>query len=59
MNFTFGEKYESTKGLLPLLLCMKQTQILAALFRVNAIDPVCKKGNSPLLYKDCLTSTIF
>lgn len=59
MNFSFCKKYESTKGLLPLLLCMNQTKIFAVLFRVNTIDSVCKKSNSPLLCKDCLTSTIF
>lgn len=41
-NFGFCKKNESTNGLLPLLLCMNQTQILAVLFRVNTTDAVCK-----------------
>lgn len=58
-KFAFCKKNESTNYLLPLLLCMNKTQILAVLFRVNTTDAVCKKGNSPSLYNDCFASTIF
>lgn len=59
LNFAFCKKYETTNGLLPLLLCMNQTQILAVIFRFNTIDPVSKKSNSPLLTTTALQVQYF
>jgi len=49
--FAFCKEYETTDGLLTLLFCMNQPQILAVVFRANTTAPICKKGNSPLPHR--------